>query len=78
MNDSLRIDPRRADSDRPRVPARRGGGSGLRVPLWIALIVGGAINVIGGEDAPLGTGAGIIAAGCIAGLVALPLAQHRS
>ncbi|MEU7895341.1 hypothetical protein AB0B45_21100 [Nonomuraea sp. NPDC049152] len=71
MNDPYHLDP----SGRPTAPAsgRRGGGVALRALLWVVFIVSAATNIvgntIGGTSTLVGMGAGIIAVGCIAGLI---------
>lgn len=80
MNDPYRLDP----SGRPPAPTSRprGGGTALRAVLWVVFIVSAATNMvgnnIGGGSTPLGMGAGIIAVGCIAGLIAHHFMRRRS
>ncbi|MFD1932749.1 MULTISPECIES: hypothetical protein [Nonomuraea] len=79
MNDSHRFAP----SGRPPAPASRRDGRGIavRALLWLVLIVSAAVNIAGNlfdrTSTPVGLGAGIIAVGCIAGLISHHVVARR-
>ncbi|MEV0389161.1 hypothetical protein [Nonomuraea sp. NPDC050643] len=79
MSDPYSIDP---DRTRSVPPQARSGGRALRVLLWGLLAVSIAVNVAASLAAGdgvsfLGLGAGVVAIGCVTGLVLQHFGRRR-